>query len=42
MVHGLSCIANKVTMDDFEKEIEKSLSEIFVEMSAIWVKGVTN
>ena len=42
MVHGLSCIANKVNKDNFEKKIEKTLSEIFIEMSAIWVKGVTN
>ena len=42
MVHGLSCIANKVEQKKFEKGIEKALSEIFIEMSAIWGKGVTN
>lgn len=42
MIHGLSCIVNKVNKDKFEKKIENNLTEIFIEMSAIWGKGVTN
>tara|TARA_E500000178_G_C16760761_1_gene634706 strand:- start:20 stop:610 length:591 start_codon:yes stop_codon:yes gene_type:complete len=42
MIHGLSSIVNKMNKDKFEKKIEKNLTEIFIEMSAIWGKGVTN
>ena len=42
MIHGLSAIVNKTNKDYLEEKLEKSLSEIFIEMSAIWGKGVTN
>ena len=42
MIHGLSAIVNKTNKDYLEAKLEKSLSEIFIEMSAIWGKGVAN
>ncbi len=42
MIHGLAYAINLTDLESFEDKVNMKLNKVFMEMSSIWAKGVTN